>query len=105
MEATRVIIWWLALVVLVSCASPVTELPDGSGGHAAPPIALTLKMPCADSLESVYVEPTDLEPYEASQRGEVVRCAVDRTLSAEQIQQALVDMKVVDIAVNSAVRV
>jgi pimeloyl-ACP methyl ester carboxylesterase len=90
--------WW---VLWAGCSSPVTELP----GSGVEPIPLTLAAACTDSVESVYVEPTDLDPFDASQRGEIVRCAVDRPLSVEQIEQTLSDANVLDADVKSSVRV
>ena len=46
-------------------------------------------MQCTDSLDSVYMAPSDLPPYAASHRGDIVRCAKDRTFSVGQIETRL----------------
>lgn len=85
------------VVALVGCASKLVDIPTSDR-------PVTLRSPCEDSVEAVYTEPMGLEAYDASHRGEVVHCAVDRTLSVKQIEEALADAHVVDAEVNSAVR-
>ncbi|GAC1529830.1 MAG: hypothetical protein NVS3B10_26220 [Polyangiales bacterium] len=56
---------------------------DGDGEAGAP--ASPFLLPCTDSLADVYTAPASLPPYDASRRGEVVRCAFDRKVSAAEI--------------------
>jgi pimeloyl-ACP methyl ester carboxylesterase len=63
--------------------------PDAAMGPDATPAPLPT-VACTDTIASVYTEPTGLVPFDLSRRGEVVRCAYDRTLTTTQIQSALV---------------
>lgn len=73
--------------------STVANSDGGDGGGGGPdlsgPPALKLAAPCTDTVEDVYKLPPGLPPFDTSRRGEVVRCAIDRTLSLEQIKAAL----------------
>ncbi len=64
-----------------------------------------LAVQCTDTMESVYTAPSDLPPYAASHRGDIVRCAKDRTFSVGEIQARLDADGFVDADVRGAVRV
>ncbi len=83
----------LLAVGFVGCgsASPtkVSLLPPAEGDDTEPGIGMIAQAECTDTLDSVYVPRTDLPPYTESQRGKVVRCAFDHTLSSVDLTALL----------------
>jgi pimeloyl-ACP methyl ester carboxylesterase len=83
-------------------AGVVDELVDAGAGESTPDAGATgstpdaglsdiatdagpLALACDDSLEDVYVVPPGLPPFDASHRGDVVRCAVERFLTDAEV--------------------
>jgi dienelactone hydrolase len=97
------------LTLLVACSAstgggPADEAAANRGqAHVSHP--LTIATHCRDSIDSVYAVPSDLPPYAASHRGDVVRCARDRTFSVEEIETRLAADGFIDAEVRGPVRV
>jgi hypothetical protein len=66
---------------------------------------LRLAVACTDSLADVYEVQTEPSQFRKKERGELLRCAVDRTLSVEAIESTLATYRFNDSTVRSAVRV
>ena len=56
---------------------------------APPPPAPQLAMACKDAITDVYTLPSGLPAYDSSHRGDVIRCAPDVYLSADQVNALL----------------
>ena len=77
----------------IACGGNTTPA-DMAAADMASPDMTTLPPPqlavaCNDAITDVYVEPTGLPAYDSSHRGDVVRCAKDRSLTAAQVNAAL----------------
>jgi pimeloyl-ACP methyl ester carboxylesterase len=75
----------LSLAVASACSSSDStpaQLPAGND-----PAAM-LAQGCIDALASIDETPTGLLPYDATKRGEIVRCASVATYTAEQLHAA-----------------
>ena len=46
---------------------------------------LTLLQACTDSIADVYTLPAGLPPYDATHRGDVVRCALDQRMGSDKL--------------------
>jgi len=66
---------------------------------------LPMATPCSDSMDSVYEVPSNLPPFTATRRGDVVRCAPDRRFSVGQVEARLAADGFRDAEVRSAIRV
>jgi hypothetical protein len=69
--------------------------------HAADPLAIA----CTDTVDAVYTAPANLPAFDATHRGDVVRCAFDRSLTASQINSTLTALNYVGPPVQSDVDV
>lgn len=104
--------WFVArsvLTLLVACGTSTgrepADDPAADREEAYLPHSRMLARQCRDDIDSVYAVPSDLPPYAASQRGDVVRCAKDRTFSVEEIETRLAADGFVDADVRGAVHV
>jgi pimeloyl-ACP methyl ester carboxylesterase len=88
----------------IACSSPDDTASGDETLHVARP-SLTLSAACTDSSDAVYMPVTGLAKYNATRRGEVVRCAFDRNLSRDELTTALEDAGYADVTVKSSVRV
>ena len=59
---------------------------------------------CHDTLDDVYTTPADLPPTTANERGAVVRCAPDKTLSSADLAAALGQLGVSGVTPSTGVR-
>jgi hypothetical protein len=75
-----------------------------SGAPDEPPDALTVRVPCKDSVDAVYMPPASLPAFSADRRGDILRCAVDRTLSVDQLRSRLEANQLPEIDVRSSLR-
>ena len=91
------------LTLLGACSASAGDEPTDGAAHVSHP--LTTATQCRDSIDSVYAVPSVVPPYDASHRGDVVRCATDRTLSVEEIETRLASDGFIDTEVRGAVRV
>ena len=62
-------------------------------------------LPCTDSTASIYSAPAGLPPYDATRRGDVVRCARGTALSMQALSARLVALDVADREVHGGVEV
>ena len=62
----------------------------------APP-AVELTIPCADSLDDVYVTPGGMPAWDETVLGDVVRCAPDEVLSVAEVHDRLLDAGIDDV--------
>ncbi len=58
----------------------------------ATPAPPTLLQACTDSVNDVYTLPANLPAFDATHRGDVIRCAYDRYLSASEINAQMTAM-------------
>jgi hypothetical protein len=84
----RVVVGSLAAAFAASCAMETGQIEDevGVDSHAE---ALELKRACNDKLEDVYKLPKQLGSYDASKRGDIVRCATGRRVETAEISQLM----------------
>lgn len=68
-------------VTLCGCGGGSTKAPP----DMAPPPPPLLLQACSDAIADVYTLPANLPAYDASHRGDVVRCAYDRYLPSSVI--------------------
>jgi pimeloyl-ACP methyl ester carboxylesterase len=96
----------LSVALMVGCNSSSAEPPAREEGSDAgsTPAPLTLSAECTADLDSLYAPLTDLPAYDATHRGDVVGCAVDRTYSVAQIEQILNTNEIASVDVKSSVR-
>jgi pimeloyl-ACP methyl ester carboxylesterase len=88
----------VALLGLLGCGDDNAKTPDGGSDaafDAAPQSPIALALPCSDSVNAVYTVPSGLPTYDASHRGDVIRCASDRALSTDQIGARLTQLQFV----------
>lgn len=78
----------LALVLpFYGCGGSTPATPADMATPPPPPPALL--QACSDTVPDVYTLPAQLPPYDASHRGDVIRCAYDKYLSAAGINAAM----------------
>jgi hypothetical protein len=80
---------WCAALVALGCGSSSSKTPDAAADAAPPPPPPALLQACTDAIADVYTLPADLPPYDASHRGDVIRCGYDRYLSAADINASM----------------
>src|SRR5579862_2060354 len=92
----------LTLLVL-GCGDDTGTQPDMAPdlAHPADPIAIA----CTDTVDAVYTAPMNLPAFDATHRGDVVRCAFDRSLTAAEINASLTALNYTGPAVKSDVDV
>jgi pimeloyl-ACP methyl ester carboxylesterase len=66
---------------------------------------LVLNRDCSDRFEDVYAQPKNLPRYNPSRRGDIVRCAQDRTIGKDEIASSLARRGFVDVTAQYAVQV
>jgi len=108
--------------VLAACGTeaPATAPDAGDGGvadpvldaspapeaapvvDAAPPRADVPAVPCNDTLADAYVTPSSLPPMDLSRRGDVVRCAVDVSLTLSEVQSRIAAKGLATVATSGA---
>jgi pimeloyl-ACP methyl ester carboxylesterase len=74
--------WVLGTLLLLVSAACGDNLDPGLD---ADPDDVALLRACADSFETIYTKPTDLPAFDASRRGEVVRCGKVDVASASEL--------------------
>ena len=79
MQRTRLPVLSRLRIALLSAFTAACSNADQS------PIAID----CTDTMKEVYKSVDDVKPFDASRRGEIVRCTPAPGLSAQQIRQAL----------------
>lgn len=67
-------------------------------------VAALLKLPCADTLESVYADPGSREGFGDNRRGEIVRCATGAAISTGELQESLDEAGFHGVQVKTSVR-
>src|SRR5581483_7493878 len=83
----------VVLLAIAGCNSNAAAPADGGAVDSAPPgdlaplPPLTATLACTDQLADVYVANSALPAYTTADRGEIVRCALDGTLTAAAVQQ------------------
>src|SRR5438270_3399257 len=77
----------LAIAAAGCGGSPSTPAPSDMATPPPPPPALL--QACTDAIADVYTLPAGLPAFDASHRGDVIRCAYDRYLSASDINTAM----------------
>ncbi len=80
MKPTRAAL--VALLVLSGCSHTPATAPAAAGFPE-----VTLALPCSDAIADVYSAPADLPAYDASHRGDVVRCALDRRITPDELSR------------------
>ncbi|MDB4964913.1 MAG: Triacylglycerol lipase precursor [Myxococcales bacterium] len=85
MRILRTLSW--ALLVLGCSNSPATSPPDMAMLPPPPPPALL--QACTDAIADVYTLPAGLPAYDSTHRGDVIRCAYDKYLSAAEINKQM----------------
>ena len=87
------VLTWVAASLLAACGGSSNPTDGGAGdggaGDAAVAPGIGLAIPCSDPLEDLYKTPAMLPAFDDGRRGEVVRCAKDRRLSAMEVNEAL----------------
>jgi pimeloyl-ACP methyl ester carboxylesterase len=93
-----------ALSLACSACASATDAPAPApdGGSMSP---VELSVACKDSVDAVYEPVTALPSYDASHRGDVVRCAANGKLSVSDVEGILKRSQFVDVDVKSAVKV
>jgi pimeloyl-ACP methyl ester carboxylesterase len=66
--------------------------------------ALQLNRDCNDKFEDIYAKPSNLPSYNQSRRGDVVRCAKDRTIPVDEVSRSLAARMFQGIVAQNAVR-
>lgn len=93
----------LAVVLLAACStkSVAQSSPTDAGVEApADPIALA----CVDAIEDVYRKRSALAPFDATRRGEIVRCAFEKAVSREELAAWLPGIGA-DVTATTGIRV
>ncbi|HMF27231.1 MAG TPA: hypothetical protein VKE42_00580, partial [Candidatus Cybelea sp.] len=94
---------WIAFAVAGACTSKVT---DGGGDVVVSNVrALDLARACNDSFASIYAKPQNLGAANRNRRGEVLKCAKDRTIPVSEIQASLDHRAFVGVTALNAVQV
>jgi len=78
----------------LDAAEPDASEPDAAGPEAAAPRVDVPALACNDAIADVYVTP-HLPPFDASHRGDVVRCALDAYLTSSAIDARIAAAAVV----------
>src|SRR5260370_2893999 len=93
----------LPLLIAIGCgddsAAPGDMAPDLA--HTVDPLAIA----CTDSVDSVYQPPTGLPAFDLTHRGDIVRCAFDRSMSAATVNATLTALNYTGPAVHSDLNV
>lgn len=76
-----------SLLAVAGCGGSSPAMPPDMGPPPPPPPALLVG--CTDAVADVYTLPANLPAYDSSHRGDVIRCAYDRYLSAAAINTAM----------------
>jgi pimeloyl-ACP methyl ester carboxylesterase len=76
----------LAAVTATGCSSSATD-GETNGNDALSEGADHVAAGCSDSIADVYVAPSNLSAFTPDSRGEIVRCAYDRTLTAADVDK------------------
>jgi pimeloyl-ACP methyl ester carboxylesterase len=78
----------LVLLLLAGCNDASNAPADLAVAPDLSPLPpLTTPLACSDTLSSVYETPSSLPPFTAAERGRIVRCAMDTTLTAADVQR------------------
>lgn len=91
-----------ALLSVAGCADADMTKSAGPTKEPSPttsidvPEQTALRVACEDSLAAVYEDPAGLSPFDASKRGEIVRCAPDLKLEASLLRENLTQRGFVD---------
>lgn len=100
----RAVICSIAVALLAACAVEVGEDGDQAISVASQSNALELSRTCTDRFEDIYAQPKNLPAYSQSRRGDIVRCAQDRTIPIEEISTALARRGFVGVTARYAVK-
>jgi pimeloyl-ACP methyl ester carboxylesterase len=76
---------------------------DGALADAATDMPAVLAVPCTDSLDAVYVTPSGLPAFTPIERGAVVRCAQDGTMTTSDVSSALDGASIGDVMPTTGV--
>ncbi len=77
---------FVPMLMLLGCGGSSPGAPADMTAPSPPPALL---LACSDAVADVYTAPSSLPPFDASHRGDVIRCAYDRFLSAAAINAAM----------------
>src|SRR6478672_9195838 len=81
---------WCAVLLALGCGGSSSKTPDAAPDAAEPPPPPpALLQACTDAIADVYTLPDNLPPYDASHRGDVIRCGYDHYLSATDINKSM----------------
>ena len=87
------------------CGKNDAAAPDAAVDGAAAAVGFALTQPCTDKVDDVYAVPSGLPAWDASHRGDVVRCAMERTIDAAALNAAVTANGYVGAALPSGVTV
>jgi pimeloyl-ACP methyl ester carboxylesterase len=94
---------WIVVGVITGCSSQAAD--GGEDVVAADVEALDLARACTDSFASIYARPQNLGSASSGNRGTVLKCAPDRTISVSEIQASLDHRGFVGVTALNAVQV
>ena len=93
----------------VDSGAPPQAIDSGTSGDAAvdagTPRADIPGVACSDPIADVYVTPASLPPLTSAARGDVVRCAMDSTLSVSDVQTAVTGAGDTGVTADSGVSI
>jgi pimeloyl-ACP methyl ester carboxylesterase len=84
MTTTHRLVTALLLAGCSGSSHPAMNVP--APPDMEPPV-IPLALACNDSIADVYTAPAGLQPYDPSQRGAVVRCALDHRMGPEDLNR------------------
>lgn len=85
-----------------ACSSGSSDSPIADAGPADAAMS-PFAIPCTDSLASISTAPAGLPPHNPSLRGEILRCAFDRHLSAADVSQLATKLSFASTKVDAGV--
>lgn len=94
---------WIHLAIVVACTSEVAE--SGEEVVASESQELRLVRGCNDSFDSIYARPQNLPPMNNNRRGDIVRCARDRTMGTDEIAASLSQRGFVGVTATNAIQI
>ncbi len=82
--------------------SAVTDAPASADAYPLSTSASAPAIPCRDTIADVYVTPAGLPAMTPAMRGDIVRCAVDQTLTVSQVETEITGKGIMTPAVSGA---
>jgi len=94
---------WIHLAIAAACTSEVAD--GGEEVVASESQELRLVRGCNDSFDSIYARPQNLPPMNNNRRGDIVRCARDRTMGTDEIAASLSHRGFVGVTATNAIQI